>query len=50
LLEKVQKTDADEFFQESELIGVMGVERGPVESSGFGDVLDGDLVELLLLQ
>ncbi|HEY2546533.1 MAG TPA: hypothetical protein VGI46_10745, partial [Candidatus Acidoferrum sp.] len=50
LLEKAQKADADEFLKERELIRIVGVKGGPVQGSGQGDVLDGDLVELHLLQ
>ena len=49
-IEELEKTDADEFFKKREFVGVVGIEGRPVERGGFGDVPDGDLVELFLFQ
>jgi hypothetical protein len=49
-IEELKEADADEFFEKSEFVGVMGIEGRPVERGGFGDVLDGDFVELFLFE
>ena len=36
----------DHAFEESELVGVVGVEGGAVDAGGVGDLLDGQLVEV----
>src|SRR5258707_12073254 len=49
-VEELQEADANELFQKREFVGVVGIEGRPVQRSRFGDVLDGDLVELFLFQ
>ena len=50
LAQELKKADADGLFEQSELIGVVGIKGSPVQRGCFGDILDRNLVEVLLLQ
>ncbi len=49
LVEEHVEAAGDHGFEESELVGVVVVEGGAVDGGGVGDVLDGDLVDVLCL-
>lgn len=48
--EEFLEAAGDDAFEEGELVGVMVVEGDSVDGGGVGDVLDGDLVEVLFLE
>ena len=49
-VEQGVKAGGDGALEESEFIGVVGVEGGAVETGGVGDVLDGELVEVASIE
>ena len=48
--EELKKADTNELFKKGELVRVVGIEGRAIQGGGFGDVLNGDLVELFLFQ
>jgi len=50
LCQQLKEAYPNKLFQELEFVGIVGIESRPVQRGRLRDVLDGDLVELLLLQ
>jgi len=50
LVEKLKKSEANQFTKQGELVRVVGVKGGPIQRSSLSDVLDRYIVETLLFQ